>query len=382
MAGIASASRKQIMSGLSPISGGGIMQRLYRIVVPLTSIAAMGSVGSIASADPLPGEVLKFQQLPLNGGLPIPGAYTGPFVNPNPFPLPAGSAFPTPTAPFPGHDESSTAIANQFVTQPGGGSLAVGWQGNFMADDFADRFTSPVVHVRWWGSYLNDQSFNHVKQFLISFESDVPASAVAGSFSHPGTPLLNQIVTLGAIAPASGTYTETPVASAPGPDGPLYQYNAELNLGKEFPQQPDTVYWLKIVALVNPTVDGPISWGWHDRDWSVPNLEASVPPVVAPGESIIGSLPGSGQPVWHFQDDAVSGALSITPGSSPIMPNVLQDPATFAPHNYIDGVDGPTGIGQFSKDLAFELYTVPEPASLALIGFGALFVARRRRNRD
>ena len=39
---------------------------------------------------------------------------------------------------------------------------------------------------------------------------------------------------------------------------------------------------------------------------------------------------------------------------------------------YISPLDGPDGIQNFSKDLAFELYTIPEPASLALMGLGAL----------
>ena len=55
------------------------------------------------------------------------------------------------------------------------------YRGTFMADDFADRFNlghsfnSPIVHVKWWGSYLNDfVSPNFpVDKFLISIESDV-----------------------------------------------------------------------------------------------------------------------------------------------------------------------------------------------------------------
>ena len=323
-----------------------------------------------AFGDPLPGEILKFQQLPLNNGAPVINPYLGPFINPNPFPLVAP---PTPTAPFPGHDETSTAYANLFDTN----GNAIGWQGQFMADDFADRFTSSVVHVRWWGSYQNNQVFTGVKRFLISFESDVPVSP-NNPFSHPGTPLLNQIVTLGPLAPASGTFTEA-LLSPPGPTQPeaLFQYNAELNLGKDFKQQPNTVYWLKIVALVDANREGNIVWGWHNRDWSVPDLLASIPPAVVPGEGNI-AAPGL-PPIWHFQDDAVSGTVGIFPGSSPIMPDIQQ--GGYLPHNYIAGLDGPTYIEQYSKDLAFELYTVPEPASLVLIGFGAAGVAFLRKRK-
>src|SRR5262249_53231381 len=139
----------------------------------------------------------------------------------------------------------------------------IAWQGNFMADDFADRFASPVTHVRWWGSYMNQAGgTGTVKQFLIAFESDGPANGTV-SASHPGVVLSSQIVTLGALAPGSGTFTEGVVPGAtPNPtDGALFQYNSELTL--PFAEQPNTVYWLKIVALVDPARDGNISWGWH-----------------------------------------------------------------------------------------------------------------------
>ena len=90
----------------------------------------------------------------------------------------------------------------------------------------------------------------------------------------------------------------------------LYEYNAELTC--PFDQEPNTVYWLKIVALDD--TDGatpPIRWGWHNRDYTVMNPLASVQPAVIPGEKQVGELPDD-QPIWHFQDDAVSGAIIIT----------------------------------------------------------------------
>ncbi len=336
-------------------------------------VAGFILVGPLAMADPLPGEILKFQQLPLNNGL---------------LPVPSVAGV-TLGAPFPGHDELSTAT---LVA----GTGAPVYQGQYMADDFADKFTTPVVHVRWWGSYLQNFTGNTaapgVKQFLISFESDVPATDPTNTtgYSHPGIPLLNQIVTLGALAPGSGTFKETPVVTPPPPPGPaaiedLYQYNAELNLGKEFFEHPDTVYWLKIVALVDPQRDGPIQWGWHDRDWSIIDPLASTPPAVIPGEHIVGAVGpipplGGTLPVWHFQDDAVTGPVSIfIDPSMPIMPNVQQGLGT--PTHYVFPLDGPEAITQFSKDLSFELYTrVPEPTTLLLVVSGGLaMIAFRRR---
>src|SRR5262245_27032526 len=113
----------------------------------LAVAALFAAVGAQAFADPLPGEILKFQQLPLNNGLP---------------PSVGGQQFP-------GHDEWSTALLST--------AAPTSYQGTFMADDFADKFSTPVVHLKWWGSYdQNITGLNGVQQFLISFESDVPAS--------------------------------------------------------------------------------------------------------------------------------------------------------------------------------------------------------------
>jgi hypothetical protein len=158
------------------------MKRIYTSMILLAAVALLANVCSRAYADPLPGEVLKFQQLPLNNGIYPP------------------SGTPTGGQPFPGHDEWSTAI--------NGNAAMPDYRGTFAADDFADNFSTPVVHIRWWGSY--DQNSNitlnsSVQKFLISFESDVPAGP-APSFSQPGTPLLTQEVSLGARAGFGNVY--------------------------------------------------------------------------------------------------------------------------------------------------------------------------------
>jgi len=329
------------------------------------------------SADPLPGRnILKFSQRPMDGTE---------ILSPN------GNV-----ERYWGHDEFSTAYG--FGPGP---SIPQIYQGRFMADDFADKFISPVVHVKWWGSYLNDFVTPNapVNKFLISFESDVPAST-ANPFSRPGEPLLNQIVRrvpVGGLTPGSGTFTEVLVSGGGPPLGEtLYEYNAELHLGKEFRQQPDTVYWLKIVALVDapffvdPNQPPPTflpRWGWHNRDYTIMNSLASKAPAVVPGEHIDGFLypspiPEVGTPVWHFQDDAVTGRIFVDAAGpmGQIMPVI--DQAEYQPTHYLDFVDGPPPIREFSKDLAFELYTVPEPATCALMiagVLGALAVSRRTR---
>jgi hypothetical protein len=293
-------------------------------------LAASGSVW----ADPLPGEKLKFQQLPLGGAV-------------------SATVF--------GHDELSTATT---TSAPGV------YAGTFAADDFSDNVTSPIVHVQWWGSYIPNPNgtapANPVQQFLISFESDVPASSTAGpGFSTPGTVLSQQVVSLGALSPASGTFTETQQGGSAAE--PLFRYNAELT--NPFPEVADTIYWLKIVALTNPNDN--IQWGWHNRDYTTQDVLAAP---VSPGEVNLGSVTN---PIWHFQDDAVDGRLTYIPSQ-----NFLSE-AGFTPLYYNNTDDGfPAGAVTPSEDLAFGLYyNVPEPVGLPLLATSLFLLRRQRRQK-
>jgi hypothetical protein len=317
-------------------------------------VASLG-IGSFASGDPLPGEQLKFYQSPLNGGLP--GVY------------PVGAiplASDTP-APYLGHDELSTATTTDGQT----------YTGTMMADDFLDTNPNPIGHVTFWGSYMGGTDPGTaalgVTQFRISLYTDVPASGSTGNQtpSHPGTLIVSQTVNLGLLSPSSGTFTATPVppngpgVKQPGDSG-LYEYNAELDwTAKTFPDAyasntttTDPVEWLSIVALVpGQTSSGaPLQWGWHDRDYGIAD------PYAAAGFETT-TFP------YHAGDDAVSGNFSFTPG-------VGVGSGGYVPTFYNPSYDGISG----SKDLAFALYTVPEPATLGLIGViaPALLVRRRR----
>jgi hypothetical protein len=344
----------------------------------MLTMATMILSADPAAADPLRGEVLKFQQLPLDGAVVADRKWYG-------------------------HDEVSTMVGKHRDAL-GPGSYTIG---RFMADDFADLKDTPVVHIRWWGSYIDGiglpdaAGVGGVNKFLVTFETDVPAGTVLPDgtvtrFSQPGVPLLSQIVDRGALAPASGTFTEKFKSPGGAPlNEALFEYNAELKY--PFAEKHDTVYWLKIAALVDPSKDGDIRWGWHNRDWTVFDPLASTPPDVVPGEGPIGAVFDGIDPngvlklktVYHFQDDAVMGGMSVVDfGGTQI------DVAQFGyqPQLYIDGVDGPPaiaavgvpGIGRFSKDLAFELYTVPEPGTLLLLGIGSALAlaARHRRGRS
>ena len=347
------------------------MNASHRRVFAVMSII-MASVVLVpqSQADPLPGrDLLKFQQKPM---------IATPIIN---------SQGQVQT--FQGHDELSTAY---------GFGTAVGppqdYSGRFMADDFSDKLSSPVVHVKWWGSYHNDfiNPQMPVNKFLVAFESDVPAGP-APSFSTPGQVLQFDVVNrANALTPGSGLFTEKLIR---GPDPifgeSLYEYNAELHLNRSFPEKADAVYWLKIAALVDapPGITFPTNapppfvtqWGWHNRDYTIKDPLASNVPV--PGEFADGTV--NGVNIFHFQDDAVQGDLRFLPFAP--TPLIFQN--NMSPQFYVDVADGPgpttvglPGIGSHSKDLAFELYTtVPEPATFLMLFSASLGLALNHRRR-
>lgn len=345
-------------------------RKMKAVSAQLVLVALVTLVAAPANADPFPNQVLKFEQAPMIGTL-----------------IPDLNGI---TQIYNGHDELSTAWLSGPVPGP------IEYQGVSMADDFADNLSSPVVHVTWWGSYLNNfiNPNQPVKKFLIAFEDDVPAGVTGPDgtilpYSRPGNVLSTQIVDLAPVlVPGSGTYTEQQVTM--GLPEEIYKYNAELFLDKQFPEKQDEIYWLKIVALIDAPQTGTTldtQWGWHNRDYTIQNTLAS--PAVLPGEVDQQPIIDPGYPtkVWHFQDDAVESrvVIQINDPTMPNMPAVFQD--NYVPTHYVDGLDGPGplpglhgGISQFSKDLAFELYTIPEPATcmLMLVGLGAIVVRRRQ----
>jgi hypothetical protein len=312
-----------------------------RLTLALGAFASLALAGSTAVAEPLTGQMLYFEQLPLNGGL-----------------APSAGG-----AEYPGHAELSTATP---------GFLNITYSGPSMADDFAVSTSSPIVHVEWWGSYLDPGSnLDGVQAFLISFE--VPGTE--DSPSYPGVAVASQIVTKGALATGSGTFTETAIPTDPGAAAQLFGYSAELSIPTVL--LTDQQYWLRIVALVNPTSDGDMQWGWQNRDYGLTDLYATTIPI--PGEHLVTN--DLDLTMWHYQDDAMSGEVTIFPVPDTLLAGVV--PGAHTAQNYVNGSDGPVGINQYGKDMAFRLYAMPEPSTLALIAMGgaALALAAYRRRR-
>src|ERR1700712_1006934 len=75
-----------------------------------------------SQADPLSGEVAKFDQQPLSQ-------------------LAYGGAI------YFGHDELSTAYGVGTAASP-----PLNYQGRFMANDVADKVSTPISHLSWWAS--------------------------------------------------------------------------------------------------------------------------------------------------------------------------------------------------------------------------------------
>jgi len=320
---------------------------------PLGALLVAAAIVSHSSADPIMGrDVIKFSQLPM--------------LNTT---LTSDSGFPQA---YHGHDDLSTAWSTYSGGTAGQPLQFTGFGGTIMTDDFADPLSTPVVHVKWWGSYLNGPR-EGVQKFLISFGDGIEHGEI-----HLD---LNQVVVKGAISPGSGTFTEKQVFPN-SIDGPIYEYNAELYLGKEFEQRPNKQFSLSIAALVdigpnqNPLTDpSVVRWGWHTRDYTVHDAYASSVNSVL-SDRVVGVLAPSTN-VWHFGDDTSPGDLTVQPGmnGSFIMPFVRLRATGVSLQRYQPTADGPLAIAQFARDLSFELYTVPEPASFCLLAFGSVSVA-------
>jgi hypothetical protein len=203
------------------------------------------------------------------------------------------------------------------------------WAAVVTADDWRCPDGLPVSDFHWWGSYILGDPAD-LLGFAINIHADVPASGIIPS--HPGTRLWSGLFPMGDV---TGTVQETLFAITPDHD--IYQYNLQLpGPDQYFYQDEGVIYWLDIIGIVGP--EG--IWGWHTALRPAPEngLDAAV---------II------------FDYNALTGGYSQW---------------------------GSMHDDHCNVQMAFELTTIPEPASMALLGTGAMalltLVRRRRISRD
>ncbi len=237
--------------------------------------------------------------------------------------------------------ETGWDVRSQYPYEPG---VAFG---KLVADDFLCNQTGPITGVRVWGSWLNDLVIDPNQSFQLAFWSDVPANIDPNRpWSHPGSPLWWTVApSLGipyATVPQEG-FWDPNTARQMGVDNVVWQYDFAFPAGMAFQQTAGTVYWLSVqrINLVGPNDPSIFGWKTSFEEW---NDDAAWTDSV--GDPLLG-----GPPLTTFWNELI-----------------IQEDFTGAP---------------WSRDMAFQLATVPEPvtvsllAGLGLLGFGAVRRFRR-----
>jgi len=132
-----------------------------------------------------------------------------------------------------------------------------------IADDWRCLDGLPVTDVHWWGTYLKGAPTGTLA-FEISIHADIPQDACCPS--HPGELLHSEIGFVGS--------TVEEAIFADGPEGDIYQYNYDLEV--PFAQVRGEVYWLNIIAIVPSSDD--VVWGWNTATHPAPEngIDAAV----------------------------------------------------------------------------------------------------------
>jgi hypothetical protein len=198
-------------------------------------------------------------------------------------------------------------------------------------DDWLCTSPEPVVALRWWGSYLEDEipgeyaggprGSRHLP-FEVSWHGNVPPG-VDTPYSHPAAPILEDMVN-----------AQEELAFVDGSGKPVYVYNAYLNV--PWDQVEGTIYWLDVA--LDPFDEWSTSQGQPSR-WT---------------------LPPDGVPTWGWSKaEEEWGGMAIQNQGWHWGP--WDDPGD-----------------SLHYDRAFEIM-IPEPSTLVLLALASLASAARRR---
>jgi len=211
-----------------------------------------------------------------------------------------------------------------------------------LADDFLCTETGPITSIHIWGSWLNDYLPFYADptavEFHLSLHEDIPAEQSPTGYSMPAQPaiweadfMLTQFGVQVWAENLTEQFYDPNWDEIIGSDTVCYQYNFDLTQAgipplMQFgtPENP-VVYWLDVKA---ESFDPNAVFGWKTS-------------------------------LDHWNDDAVYWDEVFAPTPSELVYPV-----------------GHPMEGE-SIDLAFVI--VPEPATLSLLGLGALALVRRRR---
>ena len=203
------------------------------------------------------------------------------------------------------------------------------------ADDWKCPNGLPVTDVHWWGSYIGgepDPTHPGAEAFEISIHGNIPAGQELGHASHPDPNALFYLIAAPVGIPGGVQENFFDVGGGTRDPHDIYQYN--YTLPAPFPQEEGVIYWMNIVAILP---DNGLTWGWHT---------GLRPPFIP--------------------DDGLDAAVNIYD---------YQPNGWYSEWGSLYDQQGPV-------QLAFELTTVPEPATLTVVGTAGVLLAglvRRKR---